>query len=811
MRRFCLTIVLVLTCSLVLAATALAGPALPEPLPLTQPDGTTIDAMPFGDEWDNGYETLDGFTLAQDGSGVWSYAVAGADGKLLPSGNTPASDLPARVTPHLRNANVYNPNRFPIFPESEAGQAGNRGTQPVLVILVSFSDRPPVGSGAANWANHFFGATASAQDYYREVSGGQLTLVPADQSHGVANDGIVGWLNLGYAHPNTRGSTGNANKQITRDAILAADPYIDFSRYDANHDGRIASNELHVVIIVAGYETSYGGASGACSPSVWGHQWALGYGVATPTVDGVSVAGGSDGGYTQFGEWHCSSMTSPGHMATMGIMVHEMGHDIDWPDLYDVDYTSHGVGYWSIMSGGSWLALPGQYPGSLPPHPDAFLKWYQGWLAPTQISAAQSGVTIEQVETSRQVIQILNNPNGVDWLFGNHSGVGEYFLLENRQKISYDASLPGCGILIWHIDEARTSSNSANADDNRRLVNLEEADGRSDLNRRVNQGDNGDPFPGSTGNTTFSDSSIPNARLYSGAASGVSVTNISGCAETMSADIRVAGSATATPTRTPTVAGPSPTPTATATPTATRTPGGPWWVTYFPVILKNAPTPTPTATPTRTPTVTNTPRPSGWVNIMTETFEGDFPRGWQVFDEVANLQEHYWGKRDCRAYSGRYSGWAVGAGASGSRLSCGAAYPDTSTSVMINGPFSLSGATRAEIKLKLWINTEPFYDVLCLYVSKDGRDFKGQCTSGQTSDWVDWNLDLSNVGSLGSLVGQPQVWLAIRFVSDETVSKTEGAYVDDIVVRKCVDQTCPQYSAQDIPGVLMQPGEMTIP
>ena len=807
MRRLCLICAIVLTCSLLPITQTLAGPVLPQPLPLTQPDGTTIVAIPFGDEWDNGYETPDGFTLAQDEGGRWSYATLDERGRLVPSGHIPGSDPPTSAAPHLRNSNVSNPNRYPIFPESEAGLAGNKGTQAVLVILVSFSDRGPVGSSAANWANHFFGATSSAQNYYQEVSGGQLTLVPASESHGVANDGIAGWLNLGYPHPNTRGSTGNANKQITRDAILAADPYVDFAAYDANHDGRIAANELHVVIIVAGYETSYGSASGACSPSVWGHQWSLDYGVAAPTVDGVSVAGGSDGGYTQFGEWHCSVNAPPGHMATMGIMVHEMGHDIDWPDLYDIDYSSNGVGYWSIMSGGSWLALPGQNPGALPPHPDAFLKWYQGWLAPTQAGGENEEVEIEQIETSRQVIQVLNNANGVDWLFGNRSGVGEYFLLENRQKISYDASLPGCGILIWHIDETRPSSNSANADDNRRLVSLEEADGRGDLNRRANQGDSGDPFPGSSGITAFNDSSTPNSRLYSGAASGVSVTDISGCGETMSAEIGVAGSATATPTRTPTVAGPTPTTTATGTPTATRTPGGASWVTYFPVIMKTVPTPAPT----RTPTATNTPRPSAWVDIVTETFERDFPRGWQVFDEVANMQEYYWGKRACRAYSGEYGGWAVGAGEKGSVLPCGAAYPDTSTSVMINGPFSLVGATRAEIKMKIWINMEPFYDTLCLYVSKDGRNFRGQCASGQTSGWADWTLDLSNIGSLGSLLGQPQVWMAIRFVADETVSKGEGAYVDDIVVRKCIGQTCPQYSLQDLPAVVMQPGEWTLP
>ena len=45
-------------------------------------------------------------------------------------------------------------------------------------------------------------------------------------------------------------------------------------------------------------------------------------------------------------------------MATIGIMAHEFGHDINWPDLYDVDGTSEGIGEFSLMSGGSWGQSP---------------------------------------------------------------------------------------------------------------------------------------------------------------------------------------------------------------------------------------------------------------------------------------------------------------------------------------------------------------------------------------------------------------------------------------------------------------------
>jgi M6 family metalloprotease-like protein len=786
MSRRILMVVILLCCALP-ASPALAGPVLPDAVTLTQPDGAPLAALPFGDEWSSGYETLDGFTVVRDEtSGYWSYAVRAADGRLAGTGLIAGRDAPVGLDRHLRAA---APDRSPRINTLQPGLAAS-GIHPTLVLLVAFTDRGPVGSSAADWANHFFGPSQSAKHYYESVSYGRFALGPARETHGVVDDGIVGWLTLNYPHPNTQDNTGNANKQITRDAILAADPFVNFAAYDTDHDGYIATQELHIVIIVAGYETSYGGPGVACSPSVWGHQWALGSGVAAPQVDGVTVAG-AKGGYAQFGEWHCSATDRPGHMATMGIMVHELGHDINWPDLYDVDYSSNGVGFWSIMSGGSWLALPGAYPGSMPPHPDAFLKWYQGWLTPTQIVGTQGGVQIEQAETAPRAIQLLNNPNGVDWVFNTRSGSGEYFLVENRQRVGYDAALPGCGLLIWHIDETRTSSNMANASDTRRLVDLEEADGRRDLDTRANKGDAGDPYPGTSNNTSFTFLTNPNSKLYNGLVSGVGVSNISACAGVMSADMTTTGAvATATATRTRT-------PTGTPTLKPTRTPGGPWWSIALPVVLLNNPPPLPTATPTRTPTATQTPKPTGWQTILNETFEGEFPGVWRVYDRVPNIWEYYWGKRNCRAFGGQYSAWAVGGGTSGRDLACGAQYPNAATSVMEYGPFNLADATRAEVRLKTWIQMENWYDRLCLTASANGQDFSGPCLQQQTQVWFDWGLDLSNVGGLGNLIGQPQVWIRIEFISDEDTNEAEGVYVDNVVIRKCVDSNCPDYAPGD--------------
>ncbi len=513
---------------------ALAAPANPHPFPLQQPDGTTFLARMYGDEWNNGFETLSGYTILQDpATGYWVYATLDGWGNLAPTTLRVGLDAPKNLTPHLREQRqrpLYAP---PLNSIPRAPWPGVQGTLPTLFILVEFNDQKHVGSNASDWAAKAFGTSGSVKDYYNEVSYGKLQITPAADSHGTTNDGVIGWLTLNQNHPNTGNSIGDANRQLAKDAIIAADPYINYSAYDTDNDGYLSSTELLIVVIVAGYEYSYG--SSPCGPGVWGHRWSLYGSVSAPQLDGVYVGASGGGGYGQFGEWHCRASSPPGHIATIGIMVHEIGHLLNWPDLYDPDYSSEGVGVWSVMGSGSWGRTT--LSGDTPAHPDAFSKVYQGWITPTLHSLPLSSPATEnlaQVETNASVLQVRDNPNDVDWNFGRQSGNGEYFLIENRQQTGYDASLPGCGILLWHIDESVTYSNSANADENHPLVKLMEADGKDDLKKANNRGDAGDPFPGSSNNTLFSDTTNPSSKLYNGDNSLVKVEILtSGCSSTM--------------------------------------------------------------------------------------------------------------------------------------------------------------------------------------------------------------------------------------------------------------------------------------
>ncbi|HEY3199041.1 MAG TPA: protease, partial [Actinomycetes bacterium] len=165
-----------------------------------------------------------------------------------------------------------------------------------------------------------------------------------------------------------------------------------------------------------------------------------------------------------------------------------------------------GIGDWCLMAAGSW-----GLGGDRPVHPSAWCKLNQGWVDVVN-QTVDGTVTVNEVKTGRAVYRLWQ-----DGAIGT-----EYFLMENRQRDGYDASLPGDGLLVWHIDDAV----STNRDERHYKVALVQADGRKDMEGNANQGDAGDPFPGSAHNVTFADSSGPSSKSYAGSATSVSITDI---------------------------------------------------------------------------------------------------------------------------------------------------------------------------------------------------------------------------------------------------------------------------------------------
>jgi hypothetical protein len=179
--------------------------------------------------------------------------------------------------------------------------------------------------------------------------------------------------------------------------------------------------------------------------------------------------------------------------------------------------------------------------------------------------------------------------------------------------------------------------------------------------------------------------------------------------------------------------------------------------------------------------------PAGWTTIFSDDFEGDFPGLWSLY----TTDGYAWGKRSCRAFAGSNSAWAIGGGASGAGTGCFSDYPANTETKMTYGPFSLEGATRAELTYKLWLVSENKFDFVCWAASTNNINFSGDCDSGNSNGWIDRTWDLSNVPTLGNLLGESMVWITLRFTSDSSTNY-EGGYVDNLVLRMCPEgANCP--------------------
>ncbi len=230
-------------------------------------------------------------------------------------------------------------------------------------------------------------------------------------------------------------------------------------------------------------------------------------------------------------------------------------------------------------------------------------------------------------------------------------------------------------------------------------------------------------------------------------------------------------------------------------------------------------TPTPRPTPRAKITVPLVMRgsASGVTTLLRDDLEGGFPGPWLLVDAYPNdAREYLWAKRSCRARSGTSAAWAGGGGAHGSLLPCGSAYANNVRAWMVYGPFSLEGATRAALDVRLWANTISGQDSVSLMASTNGERFYGMGLSGNSGGWVAQRFDLTDVHELGNLAGKSGLWIAITFASDISGALPEGVYVDDVHLWKSSGVTPSLATAAGAtgaaaPGLSVQPAQGTLP
>ena len=109
--------------------------------------------------------------------------------------------------------------------------------------------------------------------------------------------------------------------------------------------------------------------------------------------------------------------------------------------------------------------------------------------------------------------------NGPTYMVRNRSYSDEYYLLENRQQMGWDAHLPAHGLLVMHVDYDRKAWLDNTVNDVRGHQRFVTVPADNTTVQSFN-GCMGDLYPGSSGNTSLTDSSKPAATLYHANADG---------------------------------------------------------------------------------------------------------------------------------------------------------------------------------------------------------------------------------------------------------------------------------------------------
>ncbi|MBP7935349.1 MAG: M6 family metalloprotease domain-containing protein [Phycisphaerae bacterium] len=502
-RQKRVSLLLVMGALLGLTTTARAHPIVGETMPFRQPDGTVIEVRVWGDEFYAVAETLDGYTLVEDpATRAACYARLSADGtRLEPTGIVAGQNeaAPVGIDQHIRITVESAKSRIAAnrqlqqaqkatFLATEKGSLAQEGitigSPKGLCLIVDFSDDVATipASAVADFCNKIGytanGNNGSVRDYFYDISGGKLT--------------YTNYVPTAYhraKHPKTYYTDqsidyGTRARELITEALdrLKASGF-NFGQCDTNSDGTIdALNCLYA-----------GSSNSPWSEGLWPHASWMSY-----------CAGGVCAGPYQ--------ITDMGSSLRISTFCHENGHMLlGWPDLYDYDYDSTGVGHFCLMAFGTSSTNPCR--------PCAYMRNKAGWC------------TVTELLTSQANLPLISNSNAI-YKYSRPSSTKEYFLLENRQRTGRDVGLPDDGLAIWHVDENGSNDNNEMTAASHYKVTLVQADGLWDMENNRNSGDSNDLWSSPTYTLCTPDSS-PNTRWWDGTASKLYLKNVSVSGSTM--------------------------------------------------------------------------------------------------------------------------------------------------------------------------------------------------------------------------------------------------------------------------------------
>ena len=403
-----------------------------------------------------------------------------------------APDIVERMS-RIRSQLTTTGSPLPPAPQSAPGDAlygsmSRLGVVKVPVVIIDFWDYPaqvtPAQVQQMMGGDGFEGnaPTESLRNYYLRSSYNALDIQPE----------VLGI----YHYPGNRSEISttsySAEMTLVKDAFTHFDQQgHDFSEYDPNGDGTM---DYEVVF--------WTGPAGDWASFWWGH-----FGVSGDETK-------FDG--KRLGSWSWQWAPVPDGLSA-SVVIHETGHALGLPDLYDYD---DGVG----TPGGVWIWDPMQ--SNTGDH-NAFSKWMLGWLTPGIVSEGSQLVSLRPAGTYPDATIVMPR-------YTTDDPLKEFFLVEARNTSGNDATWfypASTALQVWHFDAGPGSRiwsggfRFNNSFTSHKFARVMEADGQEHIELGLPHTDDWwtDLFqPGQT----FGASTVPSSTPYYGTSSGVSITGI---------------------------------------------------------------------------------------------------------------------------------------------------------------------------------------------------------------------------------------------------------------------------------------------
>ncbi len=472
---------------------AVAMPAKPGWHTFNQSDGSTLTVQSVGNAFNNAILTSDGLTVARGINGDFYYtsSLTGLTAMRAHEVNQRTATEKAFVAAQRGNLTMsFKPYKIP----NKKGQLNATGSNasadvPALgerripIILVEFQDKK-FNNTKEDIIESMLRGPISVGQYFRDQSNGMYK--PIFDVYGIY---CLSENREYYGGHNSTTKDKGIGWMVTEACQLAAADNVSFKPYDTNNDYYCDV----VIVIFAGVGEAQ--SSGYHPEAIWPCNWTLdaakyysrgGNGAFSPSAGDPYI-----NHFAVFNELHGSNDNSK-KIDGIGTFVHEFGHCLGLPDLYDTGSNdNYGMGDWDVMC----LGCYGE-DGYCPVGYSAYEKVFMGWVE-----------YIQPVPNTYYTLPIWNNNNkDTDKAVCITSSVNrnEYFIFENRQRKGWDRYLPDNGVLVTHITYSASQwTNNKPNNDKIQLVTLLPAD-----NKLSKYSQSGDLWP-KIGKTSITDDSTP--------------------------------------------------------------------------------------------------------------------------------------------------------------------------------------------------------------------------------------------------------------------------------------------------------------